>query len=144
MKRISLIFLCTALFCQSHLFAQKADGDDYVEFEFKKLHEFKTLDEFESSEAFDEYIENYQSDCIDQRFSVHCFVRITLWQREVDTYYTLLRQLLSGEERRLLEVSQQDWNKARDSMMKFQAASRSKYDFEGSAHMVPNEVNAWG
>lgn len=76
------------------------------DFKERPIDKFKMLDKFASVEAFENYIEIYTQNCLDNSYggslSLRCFVSYELWDRELNKYYQLLRNKFSAKQKKLL------------------------------------------
>ena len=93
------------------------------EFKEREIKDFRSLDSFDSVSQFDQYIEGYTQECLDNSYggslSVRCFVAYELWDRELNKYYKLLRKSLSSEDQAALKAGQLSWLKSRDETIAF-------------------------
>ncbi|WP_444943018.1 lysozyme inhibitor LprI family protein [Microbulbifer sp. ZKSA006] len=86
-----------------------------INFEYKSVSDFNELSSFENN--YDTYIQ----DCLDNTGggtrSIPCLITPNLWDRELNIYYSKLREMLSDEEKSLLKQSQLAWLKCRDKTL---------------------------
>ncbi len=117
-----------------------------ADFQFRDISSFKGLPEFENVEQFESSYEQYEIDCLNLksggRAGLPCYISSKLWDRELNRYYNLLRELLSDEEKVLLKNSQLKWIVDRDETMLFHNHNVLK-NYEGKSGTM-YDVFAYG
>lgn len=92
------------------------------DFQEKPTDSFRMLDEFDSVKAFEDYIEDYVQECLDNSLggsnSVRCFISSQLWDKELNKYYQLLRGELSEENKVVLKDAQLSWIDTKDKTIR--------------------------
>ncbi len=82
-------------------------------FEVKSPEQFPFLRESASVSEFEQQIQDYESSCLNEfagsTSGLQCFVGFSLWQREVDFYFSALNSQLTGEAQDQLKINQGVW-----------------------------------
>ena len=85
--------------------------------------ERKKLESFPSIQAFENYLEESRSECLDKSYggsrAIACFKDSKIWDEELNYYYKLLRSKLNTREKEILKKAQLEWIKHRDSTIEF-------------------------
>lgn len=102
-------------------------------FKYKKIKRFKKLSSFKSVKLFERSLKRYEKKCFDATTSLRCFVKGSLWDRELNIYYRKLRSVLNPTEKKALKKSQRNWLKGRNLSLKFNIMMlQKKYRGPGS------------
>jgi len=104
-----------------------------IDYKYKDLKDFKRLSNFQSVKEFDAYLDTYTQDCLDNTGGgsggIQCFIYTDVWDRELNTYYMLLKKQLNKDGAEELRTTQSNWLKLRDNTrsLSFKLADR-KYE----------------
>ena len=90
------------------------------------------LRDFDSLEAYEEYLQNNQQNCLDNSGggsrATSCFsAYFSAWDDELNYYYNLLRLELDEGEREKLRQAQLSWIENRDTAREFNSALLDRY-----------------
>ena len=111
-------------------------------FEFKDLSDIPQLPAFNTVDEFDTHWQKYMKHCFDNSGGGHggkrCAIREKIWDRELNTYYKLLRKTLPEKQKTDLKTGQLQWLKTRDSSFSLiRSLTDKKYgDKQGSKYSL--------
>ena len=92
-------------------------------YKYKEINEFKSLESFNSIEEFESYFQEYIQDCLNNTSGgtagIPCLIKSQIWDRELNTYYKKLMNILQEKEKKLLQESQRAWIQERDQSATF-------------------------
>lgn len=131
---ISLVFFLLPLIpLSSNAAYSSSTGGQSQDSVYRKIEDFPYLSDFESVRSFENYIDDYEQECIDKTYgntkAIPCFVAYELWDRELNKYYQILMSKLPKKQQEALRSSQRLWLRNRDRSIEFNSALLDrKYD----------------
>ena len=122
---LSAIILAQILSMNFFIHAAQSDSGNHLpeRYKYKEINEFKGLESFNSVDEFESYFQEYITDCLAHTGGGTggnpCLISHKMWDRELNTYYQKLMNLLQEEEKKLLRESQRTWIQERDQSITF-------------------------
>lgn len=110
-------------------------------YQYKTIEDFPTIEDFGSAEEFEVYYQKYLKDCLGNTFGgsagIPCFIGYELWDRELNTYYQKLKDVLDEATFIKLRDSERAWITERDLTIETAKMLAQKYlDAGGTAYQL--------